>query len=151
MASYLVDTNGDQALAAATAETILSIVNAATGTITLIEFSVSFDGTSSTAEPVTVELCESTEATTGTSTTHTIIQNHGSTRTAQATAKRGFTAEPTVLTVRKRWLVHPQSSLTIQFPLGREPQMIVGGDALLLRCTAPAVVNVQGYIEWEEG
>lgn len=148
---YTVETNGDQALAAATAETVLSVVNAANALIRIVELGISFDGISATAEPVTVELMGSTEATAGTSTTHTAAQVRGPTRTAQATAKRGFSAEPTVLTCWKRWLVHPQAGIVIQFPLGREPEQVTTADAIVVRCTAPAVVNVQGYMEWEEG
>jgi len=150
-AGYSVETNGDVALSAATAKTIMSVINAANGLIRLCEFSVTFDGTSATAEPVTVELCSSTEATAGTATSHTIVQFRGPTRTVQATAKRAYTAEPTTLTVIKRWLVHPQAGLVIQFPLGREPEQVTTADALCIRCTAPATVNVQGYMEFEEG
>lgn len=150
-ARYQVDTNGDQALAAGTAETVLSIVNGANALIRLTELGISFDGVSAVAEPVTVELMGSTEATAGTSTTHTAQQTGGPTRTAQATAKRGFTAEPTVLTCWKRWLIHPQAGIVMQFPLGREPEQVTTADAIVIRVTAPAAVNVQGYLEWEEG
>ena len=150
-AGYTVESNGDIALVAATAKTILSVINAANGLIRIVELGVSFDGVSATAEPVTVELCSSTEAGAGTATSHTIAQLRGSVRTAQATAKRAFTAEPTTLTVLKRWLVHPQAGIVIQFPLGREPEQTVTADALVLRCTAPATLNAQGYMEFEEG
>lgn len=150
-AGYTVETNGDVALSAATAKTIMSVINASNGLIRVTEFHVGFDGTSATAEPITVELCSSTQAGAGTSTSHTIVQGRGPTRTVQATAARNYTAEPTTLTVLRRWLVHPQSSLTVQFPLGREPEQVVTADALCVRCTAPAAVNAQGYMEFEEG
>lgn len=150
-AGYVAETNGDVALTAATAKTILNVINAANGLIRITEMAVSFDGVSSTAEPVTVELCSSTQATAGTSTAHTIVQTRGPTRTVQATAARNYTAEPTALTVIKRWLVHPQTGLFVQFPLGREPEQVTTADGLCIRCTAPATVNVQAYIEFEEG
>ena len=151
-ATYTVETAGDVALVAATAKTILSYINAANGIARVIELSVSFDGVTATAEPVTVELCSSTEATTGTATSHTMAQTGGPTRTVQGTAKRAFSAEPTVLTVLKRWLVPAFNGLfVLQFPLGREPEQVVTADALVVRCTAPAAVNVQGYMEIEEG
>lgn len=150
-AGYTVESNGDIALSAATAKSVLSVINASNGLIRITEFCASFDGVSVTGEPVTVELCSSTEAGAGTATSHTIAQVRGATRTAQATAKRNFTAEPTILTVLKRWLVHPQGNLTVQFPLGREPEQVTTADALVLRCTAPAAVNFQGYMEFEEG
>ena len=150
-AGYVAETNGDVALTAATAKTILNVINAANGLIRITEMAVSFDGVSSTAEPVTVELCSSTQATAGTSTSHTIVQTRGPTRTVQATAARNYTAEPTTLTVIKRWLVHPQTGLFVQFPLGREPEQVTTADGLCIRCTAPAAVNVQAYMEFEEG
>ena len=150
-AGYVAETNGDVALTAATAKTILNVINAANGLIRITEMAVSFDGVSSTAEPVTVELCSSTQATAGTSTSHTIVQTRGPTRTVQATAARNYTAEPTTLTVIKRWLVHPQTGLFVQFPLGREPEQVTTADGLCIRCTAPATVNVQAYMEFEEG
>lgn len=148
---YTVESTADIALSAATAKTVLSVINAANSLIRITEIGASFDGVSSTAEPVTVELCSSTQATAGTSTSHTIVQCRGPTRTVQATGARNYTAEPTTLTVLKRWLVHPQTGFVIQFPLGREPEQVTTADALALRCTAPATVNFQGYIEFEEG
>ena len=150
-AGYTVESNGDIALVAATAKTILNAINAANALLRIVEFGVSFDGVAAAAEPVTVELCSSTQATAGTSTSHTIVQIRGPTRTVQGTAQRAYTAEPTVITVLKRWLVHPQTGIVLQFPLGREPEQVVTADGLVIRCTAPATLNAQGYIEFEEG
>lgn len=150
-AGYTVETTGDVALSAATAKTILSVINAANSPIRLCEFAVSFDGVSGTAEPVTVELCSSTQATGGASTAQTPVQIRGATRAVQASGARNYTTEPTVLTVLKRWLVHPQTGIMVQFPLGREPEQVTTADALCLRCTAPATVNAQAYLEFEEG
>ncbi|GGK61136.1 hypothetical protein Sme01_02780 [Sphaerisporangium melleum] len=151
MATYTVETNGNISLSAATAKTILAAINGSR-VIKATELSVSFDGASPTAVPVTVELCSSTQATAGTTTSHTPAQVSGATRSlTAATAARNYTVEPTVLTVLKRWLVHPQGGLlAIQFPLGREPQKTVSGHALSVRVTAPATVNVQGYLEFTE-
>lgn len=149
---YTVESTGDIALSAATAKTILNVINAANSLIRITELSVSFDGVTATAEPVTVELCSSTQAGAGTSTAHTIVQVRGPTRTVQATGARNYTAEPTTLTVLKRWLVPAFNGLLlVQFPLGREPEQVTTADGLCIRCTAPATVNVQGYIEFEEG
>ena len=150
-ARYTVETNGDIALTAATAKTVMNIINGSNGLIRIIEFGLSFDGVSSTAEPVTVELCNSTQGAAGTGTSHTILQTGGPTRTVQATALRNYSAEPTTLTVLKRWLVHPQAGIVMQFPLGREPEQVTTADGLCLRVTAPATLNCQGYIEFEEG
>jgi hypothetical protein len=151
-ARYQVDTNGDIALVAATAKTIMNIINGANALIRLTEFSVSFDGVSATAEPVEVELCFCTQATAGTGTSHTIVQIGGPTRAVEATALRAYTAEPTVISVIKRWRVRADGGLLhVQFPLGREPEQITTADGLLIRCTAAAAVNAYGHMEFEEG
>lgn len=151
-ARYTVETTTDVDLTAATAKTILSVICAANAPIRLIEFSVSFDGTSASAEPCTVELCSSTQAGAGTSTSQSPVQTGGPTRTVQASGARNYTAEPTTLTVLKRWLVHPTAGMIYQAPLGREVEQNTTSDALCLRVTSPSgTENVQGYIEFEEG
>lgn len=150
-AGYVVETTADVSLSAATAKTILSVINASNALIRITEIGVSFDGTSATAEPVTVELMSSTQAGAGSSTSQSPVQIYGPTRTVQATGARNFASEPTALTAIKRWLIHPQTGIELQFPLGREPEQVVTADAIVIRCTAPAVVNAQGYICFEEG
>ena len=150
-AGYVVNNTADVALTAATAKSILAVINAANGLIRATGLGVSFDGVSATAEPVTIELCRSTQATAGTTTAFTPLQVRGAVRTVQATAAVNYTAEPTVLTVTHTWLVHPQSGFTIQFPFGREPEQTASANALTVRCTAPAGVNVRGWLEFEEG
>jgi hypothetical protein len=151
-ARFTVETTADVALTAATAKSILSAIAPAAGAIRLVEISVSFDGTSATAEPVTIELCKSTEAGAGTATTQTPVQSGGtpSGKTPRSTGKRNFSGEPSVLTVIKRWLIHPQTGFTKQSPLGREEEQDTTADAWVIRCTAPATVNAQAYMEFEE-
>ncbi len=151
-AGYTFTTEGAEALAAATAETILNLINAANSLVRLIEFGISFDGVTATAVPVLVELMNSTQATAGTSSSATIRQLRGPTRTVQASAAHSYTVEPTVLTGLREWLVRPDGGLLIiQFPLGREPEQVTTADGFPIRATAPAIVNVRGYMEFEEG
>ena len=152
-AGYSFTTVGSLALTAATAKTILNVINSSTGLIRLIAFSVSFDGVTATAVPAVVELCQSTQAGGGTpGTGPTIVQERGPTRTVQATAAQGYTAEPTALTAFQRYFVPTFNGvLAIQFPLGREPEMITASRGICLRVTAPAVVNCSGWFEFEEG
>lgn len=152
-AGYTIDTQGSIAMAAATAKTILNVINSSTGLFRIVELSVSFDGATATAVPATVELCKSTQAGNGTgSTATTPTQVRGATRTIQLTATRNYTTEPTTLTVAKRWLVPVFNGLlVVQFPLGREPEQITASNAYALRVTAPAVVNCAAYLECEEG
>lgn len=149
-AGYTVETTADVALVAATPKTILGVIAAAGVACRATEIGVSFDGISGAAEPVTVELCRSSGATAGTTTAQTPAQTRGAARTAQCTGARNYSAEPTALTVLKRWLVHPQTGTMHQLPLGREVEHTgVGG--LFVRCTAPVAVNAQSYVEFEEG
>lgn len=150
---YAFTTVGSLALTAATAKTILNLITAANSLTRITALSVSFDGVTATAVPALVELCYSTQASTGTiGTAPTITQVRGATRTVQATAAQGYSAEPTVLTPWMRWLVPVFNGLLmVQFPLGREPEQIVTADALGIRVTAPAAVNVSAFLEFEEG
>lgn len=154
-AGYSVVNLSDVALAAGVAKTLLLIqTDTAEDEIArLCEFGVSFDGTSGTAEPVVVELCLSDQTSLGTFTIFTPVQFRGRTRPARSQSFVAYTAEPGVLTVVKTWLVHPQTGISLQFPLGREPETTAAGTAegLCIRCTAPAGVNARGYMEWEEG
>lgn len=152
-AGYSFTTVGSLALTAATAKTILNLINSSTGLVRVVGFSVSFDGVTASAVPAVVELCQSTQAGAGTpGTAPTIVQGRGPTRTVQATAQQGYTAEPTALTAFQRYFVPAFNGLlAIQFPLGREPEMVTASRGLCLRVTAPAVVNVSGWLEFEEG
>lgn len=150
-AGYTIISNSDIALAAATAKTILSFVGVANETFQVAEISIGFDGTSGSAEPGVVEVCRSTEATAGTSTSQNATQLRGPTRTVRGQGKKNFTAEPTVLTPVKVYQVHPQGTVVIQYPLGREPDQ-QGAAAIAVRCTFPAAVNVNAaHMEVEEG
>lgn len=143
------------ALAAATAKTAINLISGATTSGIITEFGVTFDGVSSTAVPVLVELCSSTQGTAGTSTAFTPLQvRQWPAAAAICTAGVNFTAEPTTLVVVKHWYVPPTGGLTIQSPLGREIQGIItaatAGKGWALRFTAPAIVNYKAYLEFEE-
>lgn len=148
-AGYVVNNTSDVALTAATAKTVLNVIGAANKSFVVVEFAVSFDGVTANAEPVVVELCYSDQSTAGTSTSFTPLQIRGATRSCDETAAVNYTAQNGTLTIWKTWMVHPQTGITVQFPLGREPQQVVSSDAMCIRCTAPAAVNVRGYMEWE--
>lgn len=151
-ARYVVTVAADAALSAATAKTIVSIIAAATAPFRITEIGVSFDGVDATEEPVTVELMLSTQAGAGTpGSSPTPTQTGGPPRTVQAAGAEDYSSEPSVLTAIRKWMVHPQTGIVIQFPLGREPEQTTTADAIALRCTAPSAVNATGYIEFEEG
>lgn len=147
---------GAIALTAATAKTVANVIAGANDSPTITEICVCFDGTTASNAPVLIELCQSTQATSGTSTAFTPLQIRGwPTQAANCTAAVNYTAEPTVLTIIKNWLVTPNGgTFVIQSPLGREAQGVVAastaGKGMCLRITAPNAVNTRGYIEHEE-
>lgn len=141
------------ALTAATAKTVAAVLTSANTPVDLAEFSVSGDATTGN---LLAELAYGTAATAGTSTAFTALQFRGRGQTLAATAAINYTAEPTVLTVLKRWrFPFPGGPFVIQAPLGRELNSITtsatSGKQFVLRLTGSgAVSNTDGYLEVEE-
>lgn len=152
-AGYSVATGAAVALAAATAKTVLGVNGTANFGVDLKKFRVAFDGVTATAVPVLVEVMYSTQATNSTpgtnNTTATINQIYGRTITAGFTAFYASTAEPTVLTLVDSFLLDPNKGLVMyDFPLGDTPDSAVS-NGFVIRCTAPAVVNVRSSMYFE--
>lgn len=150
---YSIHTEGAVALTAATAKTILGAKAHANSGLQLKGFSVAFDGVTASAVPVLIELMYATWATNspGTnSTSVTVRQKYGRVLTAGFTGGRNWTAEPTVLTnVGEEILLAPDKGvIKIQFPLGTEPDTALA-EGLVLRLTAPAIVNVRATMDLE--
>lgn len=144
---YEIYTGAAVALAAATAKTVLFATAPAQFGIVLKKFSVSFDGVTSSAVPVVVEIMASTAASNSVAgtgnTTATINQTKGRAITTGFTGGYNCTSEPTVLTVVRRSLLSPNGGvLWYDWPLGDEPDNAVS-TGFAIRCTAPAIVNVQ--------
>lgn len=138
------------------AKTALNVIAPAGHGMVLVMFEISFDGVTASAVPALVELCQSTQATAGTSAASapTPVQIRGRARTGATAPTTGhnYTAEPTALSVIKQWYVHPTSGLTLQFPLGREVECDPSGGtikALALRVNVTANVNVRAGMEVE--
>jgi len=141
-------TIAEQALAAATIETLLQLVAAANHRVKIISWSVSFDGVSVTAEPVQVVLQRQTTA--GTASANTPVKLDDSIADTLLTAFQDtFTVEPTSTDVLEAMEVHPQQGYEKIYPFGAEP-IVGGGDRIGIRCTAPAVVNARCSIHFEE-
>lgn len=136
------------ALGAATAKTVLQLVAATNHRVKILGFGVYFDGVSSTAEPVQVRLLR--QSTAGTMTSLTPVKKDDSlAETLLTTAQHTATAEPTAGDVIKAVEVHPQSGYEYTAPFGGEV-IVGGGDRIGIECTAPAIVNVRAWIDFEE-
>lgn len=110
-------------------------------------FSVAFNGTSATAEPVLVRLLRQTTAGTMSSGNARVI--NAATETPQAAVTINATTNPTAGNVLYETLVHPQGGLNIFFPPDEMPE-IPGGGRVGLELTAPANVTARSTMIVEE-
>jgi len=143
---YSVQTEGAVALTAATAKTIIGAKAHANSGLQLKGFMVAFDGVTASAVPVLVEVMYSTWATNppGTNSTATTPrQSYGRVLAAGFTSGKTWTAEPTVLTPIEEFLLAADKGLiAYQWPLGQEPDCALA-EGFVIRCNAPAAVNVR--------
>jgi hypothetical protein len=141
------------ALSASVAKTTIGVLAGSSVPPDFIEFAASGDATSGN---LLVEIAHGTGAGTGTSTAFTAIQTRGPTQTPTAITTVTYTAEPTVLTITRRWrFPWPGGPFVLQFPLGREPNAVITASAvgkfLGIRATSTvAVTNTDYYLEIEE-
>lgn len=146
---YSCQTEGAVALSAATAKTIIGVKAHANSGLQLKGFFVAFDGVTASAIPVLVEVMYSTWATNspGTASTSTTVrQSYGRILTAGFTSGKTWTTEPTVLTNIEEFLLTPNAGfVAYQWPLGQEPDSALA-EGFVIRCNAPAAVNVRATL-----
>jgi hypothetical protein len=152
-AGYSIITPAAVALSAATAKTVLCVIAPAQFGIDLKKLKVGFDGVTASAVPVLCEVMTSTLATNSTpgtgNTTGTVNQIYGRAITAGFTGFYNATSEPTVLTAFDSFLLTPNGgTLFYDWPLGDTPDTAVS-NGIVLRCTAPAAVNVRAGLVFE--
>lgn len=144
---------GEVALTGGTARTVLQIANAANHRAKVLSFSVGFDGTSGTAEPVLVEVLRQSTAGTMSSLTGLKI-NSDDGEAIQTTSQHSATgADPTAGDVIFKKEVHPQGGYEKVFPFGQEIPLggaTAAATRLAIKCTAPANVNVVAEFHIEE-
>lgn len=152
-AGYTLQTGAAVALSAATAKSVLCVIAPSTFGIDLKKIKIGFDGVTASAVPVLCELMTSTLATNSTpgtnNSTGTVTQIYGRSITAGFTGFYASTTEPTVLTAFDSWLLTPAGGLLFyDFPLGDTPDSAVS-NGIVLRCTAPAAVNLRASFTFE--
>lgn len=149
---YTIITEGAVALSAATAKCIIGAKAHANSGLQVKGFMVAFDGVTASAVPVLVECGYCTWATNspGTNSTSTTVrQAYGRVLTAGFTSGKTWSSEPTTITVIKEFLLAPDKGvIAYQFPLGQEPDCALG-EGFVIRCTAPAIVNVRATMDVE--
>lgn len=152
-AGYTLQTGAAVALSAATAKTVLCVIAPSQFGIDLKKLKIGFDGVTASAVPVLCELMTSTlisNSTPGTgNSTGTVTQVYGRSITAGFTGFYASTSEPTVLTTFDSWILTPAGGLVMyDYPLGDTPDTAVS-NGIVLRCTAPAAVNVRASFTFE--
>lgn len=149
---YTANTEGAVALTAATAKSVIGVKAHANSGLQLKSFEISFDGVTASAVVVYVEICYATWATNGpgtNSTSTTPKQSYGRLLTAGFTSGKTWTTEPTTLTTLKVFDLAPDKGLiAYQWPLGQEPDCALA-EGFVIRCTAPAAVNVRAGLNVE--
>lgn len=141
--------SGSTALAAATVKSVLGIRAGAAFGLQLKYYEISFDGVTASAVPVYVEIgyctfaTNSTPGTANTNLNSAITQRTGRTLTNGMTAMGAWTSEPTVITTFiDLWLDPNKGAILYDFPLGDEPDSALN-EGFVIRCTAPAAVNIR--------
>lgn len=151
-AGYSAPSAATVALSAGVAKSVIGVSGPAQFGVDLKKLRIAFDGVTASAVPVLVELCYATFATNapGTnSTSITVQQVYGRSITAGFTAAYNWTTEPTVLTPIDDWTLTPNGGLVIyDWPLGDTPDSAVS-QGFVLRCNAPAAVNVRPSLWFE--
>lgn len=120
-------------------KTIAQLVAAANHAVLVEEVSVSFQGVTTTGEPIKVDVLRQTTG--GNMDTLTPVKDpDDSDETLQVTARQAATGEPTAGDVLMSEFVHPQQGYTWTLGFGRQIK-IGGGDRLGVRVTAAADVG----------
>ena len=132
----------------------LWLLNPATDFFKIIEFSVSFNASASSAT-VGIELYRTTTvgSPTGTTAVFTKIDRVGDAASPTTTGLTVLTAEPTAVEILADWEIQPFGGvLDIQYPLGREPLGAAAGQRMGIRCVTPASTtpSVRSYVWIDE-
>lgn len=146
---YAVTTEGEEAIAASTAETLVQLRGATTTRGKVIAWGVAFDGATATDAPVLVRLLR--QSTDGTASAATEVPFDPSAPAALITAHHSFSAEPTAGDVLEVHEVHPNGGALIrEYALGREPMIDdATSSRIAIEVNGPAC-NAVAWLHWEE-
>lgn len=140
-------TSAEVALVGATPKTVLHLL-AGSARVAIQAVTVSFDGTSNTAEPVVITLRRQTTAPTGTAR-NPLKKDNDIATALLVTGLENVSVEPTDSDILLTYHIHPQAGAQYPLPLPGEI-VIAGAGRLGLKITVPAAVNCHATIEGEE-
>ncbi len=136
---------------AATTGTLLELVAPAGLRLQIVQWSVSFNGTSATQAPITVQLIRKTVAGTG-GTAEAEAAWDEANGVALGAVTSMHTGEGTVGGIMEQIFVHPQSGIVVQYPPDSWPVVALNG-IIALRYITPAAVapEATASLVWNEG
>ncbi|MGH7393661.1 MAG: hypothetical protein ACREM3_30030 [Candidatus Rokuibacteriota bacterium] len=146
--NFSLTTSAELALSAGVAKTILQLVPSASVLVALQQICLSFDGISSTAEPIKCDILRQTTGGTMSSRTPFKTKDHATGLVTQG--QENATVEPAAGNLLMTWHIHPQAGVIYSLPLPDGEIEIPGGERLGLRLTAPANVNCLATLMAEE-
>lgn len=138
----------DEALAAATAETLLQVAAPASRKIQVVAWGVSFDGVTASAVPGNVELLRQTTAGTGAAFTP-LEWDEGDTASLCTAAAGGFSAEPTAGDILHPIQLTPNGGL-YEVDYGDQGPWVAASGRIGIRATLAAIVNVTAWLRYRE-
>lgn len=135
-------------LSAATAKSVVAVLGAATDTLSLVRFSVSFNSVTATDVPALVEI--GIISALGTTTAFTPTQVTGSPVASTATAGYNATVEPTFSRIIDSFYCPVNNGLVRDWtPLGEEALAAVS-QGFAIRVTSPSAVSCLASILYAE-
>lgn len=146
---YSVTTETEEAVGAATVETLVQLIGHAVVKAKVIEWGVSFDGVTANNDPVRIRVLRQTTA--GTRSSAVEVNWDPDNPTANCLSFHTFSAEPTASDVLVEMQCHPQAGVMVQYPLGREITLDNSTASRLgIDVLAPQAVNASAWMVWEE-
>lgn len=117
-----------------------------------IRYRIAFDGTTASATPILIELCNCSFATNapGTSSTSvTVRQEYGRAAGTGFTAAKDWSSAPTSVTAFEQFYLTPNGgTILYDWPLGTSPDSPLG-EGFVIRVTAGASVNMTATMWFE--
>lgn len=138
----------DEALAAATAETLLQVAAPATRKLQVRAWGISCDGVTASAVPGNVELLRQTTAGTGAAFTP-LEWDEGDTPSLASAAAGTFSAEPTAGDIIHPIQLTPNGGL-FECDYGDEGPWVAASGRIGIRATFAAIVNVTAWLRYKE-
>ena len=136
-------------LSTTSTKTIIQLVAPTNQRLKILQWGISFKGTTTGDAPIKVDLVE--QSTAGTSSALTCYREpDGGAETVQGAAREAVTVEPTLVAVLESHEVHPQGGSFDWVAPQNGPIMMAGGKRIGIRVTAGVSVNTVAYFRYEE-